>query len=106
MSQLLALYPYLASNQGSSMKNEAYLHQLASQAAQQIPIPVYRPENNINSAPVYTSPKLSYQIQPQYITYATKYPLHTQAILPSKVKILFIHSERLFLFQKKKKKWW
>ncbi|KAK0094433.1 hypothetical protein PV326_010896 [Microctonus aethiopoides] len=93
MSQLLALYPYLASNQGSSMKNEAYLHQLASQAAQQIPIPVYRPEHNINSASVYTSPKLSYQIQPQFITYATKYPLHTQAILPSKKGVGRLYSQ-------------
>lgn len=90
MSQLLAYYRHLSLGQGSSSKSESLLQELASQAARQIPIPVYT-SDSVSRASIYTPSKLSYQIQPQYVTYATKYPLHTQAILPTKVIIVKAH---------------
>ncbi|XP_044011209.1 transcriptional regulator DEF1-like isoform X3 [Aphidius gifuensis] len=76
MNQLLAYYQQLSLAREQSTKYEPLLHKLATQAAQQIPIPVYNGPaetytNQINSQQylVYPTTKISSQnVQPNYQT--------------------------------------
>ncbi|XP_057328316.1 uncharacterized protein LOC130669427 isoform X1 [Microplitis mediator] len=93
MNQLLAYYSYL-SGHGSQSKP---LHSLASttgagsDGGQQISIPIYT-SDHYSRTPIYMPSKLSYNPQLQYITYASQYPSHTQAIIPSKKKASKLYS--------------
>ncbi|XP_015593180.1 uncharacterized protein LOC107266813 isoform X2 [Cephus cinctus] len=80
-NQLLSYYPNLAINQVSAAKSQVQplLHRLATEAAQKVSIPVYGPalaQNQLNGP--------AYQIRSQYVTYAPKYPQHTQALFSNK----------------------
>ncbi|XP_074112219.1 uncharacterized protein LOC141535942 isoform X1 [Cotesia typhae] len=82
MSQLLAYYAYL-SGQRSQNKPLQGVGALGGEGSHQISVPVYT-SDPYGRSPVYMSSKLSYKPQPQYITYASQYPSHTQAVLGKK----------------------
>ncbi|XP_034951549.1 uncharacterized protein [Chelonus insularis] len=92
MNQILAYYPHLSLGQGSSGKSESFLHQLANQVGQQIPIPLYT-SGALSRTSIYMPSKLTYKIQPQHITYASQYPLHTQAIISGKKQTGRLYSQ-------------
>ncbi|KAH0553510.1 hypothetical protein KQX54_001758 [Cotesia glomerata] len=79
MSQLLAYYAYLSGQRSQSKPLEA----LGGEGSHQMSVPVYT-SDPYGRSPVYMSSKLSYKPQPQYITYASQYPSHTQAVLGKK----------------------
>lgn len=85
MNQLLAYYQQLSLAREQSTKYEPLLHKLATQAAQQIPVPIYN-----GPAETYTN-----QIHPQqYLVYPTT-KISSQYVQPNyqvnKYLILFIY---------------
>ena len=98
-AQLLSYYPNLAVSQPTIAKSdvEPFLHRLATEAAQRIRIPIYDP--SLSREPVYAASKVAYDGPQQYVTFGSKYPKFTQAILPTKSPKKLIYGQSLLSHQ-------
>ncbi|XP_043288658.1 uncharacterized protein [Venturia canescens] len=96
MAQLLSYYPHIAGPQPLVSKGHGNpgLHGLLNQPDQQVVIPFYMAP--LTRDPVYSNSKITYQIQPQYTPHSsTKFPLLTEAILPTRPPSKLIYSQPL-----------